>query len=323
MNAQIIKLTVSPEIISRIAGIEKLVGRIEGIKLSKPTPQLRQKNLARSIAGSTGIEGNSCSAEQVEAIIHGNSVALSKKEQLEIKNSIDAYNTLAEFDPYSIKSLLNAHSKLMGNGLMLSPGNFRKSPVEVYITETKTRSMPDWKVINTMMQELFDYLNNSTDIILLKSIVFHFQFVNIHPFIDGNGRTARLWQTRLLMEEHPIFEFLDVESMIFENRIEYYQQIRNAQENGDSAGFAQFMLEQIEHSLESLWKNSGIIHTRYMDRIKIAQREFQEKEFSRGEYQQLFKTISSATASRDLAKSTEKNILTRTGDKRTAQYQFM
>ena len=144
-----------------------------------------------------------------------------------------------------------------------------------------------------------------------------------YPFIDGNGRTARLWQTKLLMEEHPIFEFLDVESMIFKKRTKYYQEIRSAQEREDSVGFALFMLEQIECSLKSLWKTSRVISRTYTDRITIAQHEFKEKEFTRQQYQQLFKTISSATASRDLAKSTDEKILHRMGDKRTARYQFI
>ncbi len=322
MNKNIIPLTISPEIIQKIAEIEKLIGRIEGIKLTKPTPKLRKNNLIKSVQGSTGIEGNSCTVEQVQAIINKQPVPLSQKEQLEIKNAIDTYNIISEFDPFSIDSLLYAHTRLMGNGLMLSPGLFRKSPVEVYITETVTRSMPNWQIVETLIQGLFYYLRSDKDLILVKSVRFHFEFVNIHPFIDGNGRTARLWQTRLLMEEHPIFEFLDVESMIFENRKEYYQQICNAQECNDSAGFLLFMLKQIHDSLQSLWDKSGVVLNTYADRINIAQHEFTGKNFSRQEYQQLFKTISSATASRDLTKSTKQGILIRTGDKRTAKYQF-
>ncbi len=322
MKENIIPLTISPTIIQKIVEIEKLIGRLEGVQLSKPTPKLRQKNLAKSIAGSTGIEGNSCSVAQVQAIILNEPVTLSKKEQLEIRNSLDAYHMLPEFNPFSITSLLKAHTKLMGNGLMLAPGTFRRSPIEVYITETETRNMPDWKTVNTRIEKLFDYLEGD-DLTLIKSIRFHLEFVNIHPFIDGNGRLARLWQTRLLMEEHPIFEFLDVESMVFENRTKYYQQIRNAQEFKDSAGFALFMLEQIECSLQSLWKNSGVISNSYTDRITIAQHAFTEKEFTRQQYQQLFKTISSATASRDLAKSRGEKIIYRMGDKRTARYQFI
>lgn len=98
MNKNIIPLTISPEIIQKIAEIEKLIGRIEGIKLTKPTPKLRKNNLIKSVQGSTGIEGNSCTVEQVQAIINKQPVPLSQKEQLEIKNAIDTYNIISEFD---------------------------------------------------------------------------------------------------------------------------------------------------------------------------------------------------------------------------------
>lgn len=305
-----------------MAEIERSIGKVEGLQLSRPVPKLREKNRARSVSGSTGIEGNRCTAEQVEAIARGETVAVPKTELLEVKNALAAYEALPEYDPFSIESLLSAHACLMGGGLMLSPGRFRQSSVEVYITEDKTRVMPDWKKVEPSMRELFDWLRNGSDSMLLKSVCFHFEFVNIHPFLDGNGRTARLWQTRLLMEVHPVFEFLDVESMVFEKRAEYYEKIRTAQENGDAGGFVVFMFEQIERSLSSLWKNSGTVSRDWKNRLETARQQFGTEPFSRKEYLMLFKTIAPVTGSRDLAAGVEAGQLTRQGDKRTAVYRF-
>jgi Fic family protein len=166
--------------------------------------------------------------------------------------------------------------------------------------------------------------------------------VSIHPFLDGNGRAARLWQTRLLMEVHPVFEFLDVESMVFERRAEYYEQIRTAQESGDASGFAVFMFEQIARSLSNLWKNSDTVSRdclslrslprnngaslamlRWKNRLETARGQFGSEMFSRKDYLMLFKTIAPITASRDLAAGVEAGQLTRQGDKRTAVYRFV
>jgi len=155
---------------------------------------------------------------------------------------------------------------------MLAPGNFRRGPVEVYVRETKTRSMPAWESVDPSMRRLFDYLRTSRELRLIKSIRFHFEFVNIHPFFDGNGRAVRLWQTRLLMEEHPVFEFLDVELMVFEQRSEYYRQICIAQDCGDVDGFVFFMLEQIRRSLLNLWEKSAKEPGGYSDRIAVAKK---------------------------------------------------
>ena len=323
MEWELTDLAFSAECIQKLAEVEQLIGKVEGLLLSRPTPKLRRKNRARSVRGSTGIEGNSCTVEQVEAIASGEPVTLSKKEQLEIRNALEAYDALPEFDPFKTDSLLDAHRKLMGNGLELAPGSFRQGPVEVYVTETTTRSMPRWETIEPSMQQLFDYLRTGEDLMLIKSIRFHFEFVNIHPFFDGNGRTARLWQTRLLMVDHPVFEFLDVESMVFEHRADYYKQICSAQECSDVNGFVLFMLEQIRCSLCNLWEKSATVPNTYADRIAAAKQTLKPHSFSRKDYLHLFKTISQATASRDLSMGVSTGLLVRDGDKRTAVYRFL
>jgi Fic family protein len=321
MNWSLSAFNLSIASIQKLAETQQLIGKLEGLHFSRPVPKLREKNRARSIWGSTGIEGNRCSVEQVEAIVRGETVALSQKEQLEIRNALEAYAALQEFDPVSVDSFLKAHRMLMGNGLELAAGRFRTGPVEVYITETETRAMPSWETVEPSMRALFGYLKESEELMLIKSIRFHFECVNIHPFFDGNGRTARLWQTRLLMEGHPVFEFLDVESMVFEQREEYYRQIRQAQESGKADGFVEFMLEQILRSLSNLWENSAKSSGGYTDRLAAAKQSL-GTDFSRKEYLKLFKTISAPTASRDLASGVADGVLIREGDKRTAVYRF-
>lgn len=323
MNTQRYPASLSAEIFGKMAEIERSIGKVEGLHLSRPVPKLREKNRARTVRGSTGIEGNRCSMAQVEAIARGETVAVPKTDLLEVKNTLAAYEALPEYNPFSIESLLSAHARLMGGGLMLSPRHFRQSSVEVYITEDKTRVMPDWKTVEPLLQELFDWLRNGSDPMLLKAVLFHFEFVNIHPFLDGNGRTARLWQTRLLMEVHSVFEFLDVESMVFEKRAEYYEKIRHAQECGDAGCFVLFMFEQIERSLSNLWKNSGTVSRDWKNRLETARQQFGDQAFSRKDYLMLFKTIAPVTASRDLASGVEAGQLTRAGDKRTAVYRFV
>jgi Fic family protein len=320
MNWSLSAFNLSIASVQKLAAIQQLIGRLEGLQFSRPVPKLREKNRARSVRGSTGIEGNRCSVEQVEAIVRGETVALSQKEQLEIRNALEAYAALPEFDPFSIESFLTAHRKLMA-GLELAPGHFRTGSVEVYITETETRAMPPWETVEPSMRALFGYLKESEELMLIKSIRFHFECVNIHPFFDGNGRTARLWQTRLLMKEHPVFEFLDVESMVFEQREEYYRRIRQAQESGKADGFVEFMLEQIRRSLSNLWESSAKSSGSYADRLAAAKQSL-GADFSRKEYLKLFKMISAPTASRDLASGVADGVLIREGDKRTAVYRF-
>ncbi|MDF7800284.1 Fic family protein [Pontiellaceae bacterium B1224] len=303
--------------------ISGLVGRVEGLALANPSPKLRHNNRVRTIQGSVGIEGNTCSVAQVDAIAEGKRVPVSELEQIEVRNALKAYASLASFDHASIESLLSAHAQLMGHGLILNPGHFRKGPVEVYVSENRTRLMPHQDLVPELMEGLFTYLRESDDSTLLKSVRFHFEFVNIHPFGDGNGRTARLWQTRLLMEYHPVFEFLDVESMIFEHRPEYYACIREAQDSGNSACFVEFILRQIQRSISNLWKADWSTTNTVEERLDLAKQQLGKETFTRKEYLQLFKTISPVTASRDLKWGTDAGLLLRTGDRRTAVYRFV
>lgn len=310
-------------IIRLIMEIAEGVGRVQGMALAKPSPKLRHNNRVRTIQGSVGIEGNTCSVAQVGAIAEGKVVPVSRQEQIEVKNALEAYAALSSFDPYSIDSLLSAHATLMGGGLMLNSGRLRNGPVEVYITESRTRMMPHQNKVPGLMEDLFAYLRESGDTPLMKSVRFHFELVNIHPFIDGNGRIARLWQTRLLMEYHPIFEYLDVESMVFEHRPEYYAVIRESQDEKNSACFVEFMLRQIQRSLASLWQADWTTSNTVEERLELARSHFGSDTFTRKDYQQHFKSISAVTASRDLRWGVDAALLARSGDKRTAVYRFL
>lgn len=301
--------------------VSELLGRIKGIRMDKPVPKLRNKNRSRSVHGSSAIEGNCCTLEQVEAIEKGLPVAVSAADRIEVKNALDAYRALPGFDPRSLDSLLKAHATLMKD-VAIDAGFLRRQAVEVYVSENHTMTMPDWRIVESSLCSLLGYVQESKDPLLLKSVRFHFEFVNLHPFTDGNGRTARLWQTRLLMELNPIFEFLDVESMVYEKRLDYYAVIRQSQESEDSAPFAAFMIDRILESLTNLWEQCGGVKLRAADRRRVAHEHFGHTSFSRKDYLALFKTITAVTASRDLAAGVQSGELRRTGDKRTASYRF-
>ncbi len=83
------------------------------------------------------------------------------------------------------------------------------------------------------------------DHILVKSSVFHYEFEFIHPFEDVNGRIGRFWQSRLLSDWNPVFEYLPIENMIWENQADYYKAIGESTRACDSGIFVEYMLEVI------------------------------------------------------------------------------
>lgn len=171
------------------------------------------------------------------------------------------------------------------------------------------------------MNDLFSYLKKDKDLLLIKSCVFHYEFEFIHPFIDGNGRMGRLWQTLILMQEYPVFEYLPIESLIKENQETYYKVLSQSDKTGSSTPFIEFMLNIILQSLHNLLKTQNRTLTTE-NRIELYKEIVKNNEFSRKDYLQNFKEISQATASRDLKWGVEQGILNKTGDKRLTKYQY-
>lgn len=168
------------------------------------------------------------------------------------------------------------------------------------------------------MKELFSYLKDNSELSLIKSCVFHYEMEFIHPFMDGNGRMGRLWQTLILMNEFPVFEFLPFETLISKNQPQYYHALSQSDKEGHSTKFIEYMLEIIDKSLSELLTNT-IRKLTQNDRISIFLESI-EKEFSRKDYMKKFSEISSATASRDLKIALEKGYIEKFGDKNVSIY---
>ena len=83
----------------------------------------------------------------------------------------------------------------------------------------------------------------------------HYEFVFIHPFGDGNGRMARLWQNVLLMRWNGLFEHIPIESHIFKYQSDYYKSIENSNKAGNSNEFIEFMLKMIDETIDETLKS--------------------------------------------------------------------
>ena len=102
-----------------------------------------------------------------------------------------------------------------------------------------------------LINDLFQWLAESTDHLLIRSCVFHYEFEFIHPFSDGNGRMGRLWQSLILGRLHPLFEHLPVENMVFANQQAYYDAITESSRVANSCPFIDFMLNEILSALKA------------------------------------------------------------------------
>jgi Fic family protein len=140
----------------------------------------------------------------------------------------------------------------------------------------------------------------------------------IHPFLDGNGRMGRLWQTLILMSEYAVFEFLPFEALISKTQDDYYKSLALSDKSGKSTIFIEYMLDVIEKSLKNLLNYNNRV-LKDIDRLEYFL-NLGIKEFNRKDYMNVFKDLSSATASRDLKKGVEMNRLESIGKLNKTKY---
>jgi Fic family protein len=300
-----------------LTSISEKLGEVKANFLSKPSPQLRKKNKILTIHSSLKIEGNTLTQEEVTAIIDNKRVIGPQKDILEVVNAIKVYDSLKEFDPASLKSFLKAHGVLM-KGLIENAGKLRNQEVGIYQGEQVKHVAPPAKMVGSLMSDLFGYLSSEDELTIIKSCVFHYETEFIHPFIDGNGRMGRLWQTIILLKEFPVFEFLPFETLISQKQKEYYEVLANCDKNGESTEFIEYMLQIIDYSLGDILKSANRTLTE-KDRLEYFL-GLGLNEFSRSDYMNIFKNISTATASRDLRKGVELNYFQKAGDKNNTIY---
>lgn len=312
--------TTTSTIIKLIADISELLGRISSIHLNRPPTELRKRNRIKTIQSSLEIEGNTLTEEQITLLMDNKKVFGPRKDILEVQNAINVYSSINEFDYKSQKSLLKAHKKLM-KGLIDEPGNYRSGLVGIVKGSKVTHVAPPSKMVPQLMKDLFDYLERDSDLLLLKSCVFHYEIEFIHPFQDGNGRIGRLWQTLILIQINSVFEFLPIEYLIKERQNQYYLSLQKSDKNGNSTVFIEFMLQIIRDSLDELLSTENRT-LNAEERISIFKNEIGDKEFTRKDYLKKFKEISAPTASRDIKRALELNLIQKAGDKNTSRYKF-
>jgi Fic family protein len=253
--------TVSPKAINLIASISSQIERY-AIKMEQgDTLRLRRANRIKTIHSSLAIEGNTLSEGEVQAVLEGKTVIAPLREIQEVRNAIKTYELYPNLDPFSIQDLLLAHGTMMA-GLVDEAGMFRKGGVGLFDGDKPVHIAPQADRVRDLMNDLFAWLENADDHLLIRSCVFHYEFEFIHPFADGNGRIGRLWQSLILGRLNPIFEHLPVENMVYSNQQAYYNAINKSSSLADSGPFIDFMLEEI---LNALIDHQGKSNTDFAD----------------------------------------------------------
>ncbi len=245
--------TITNEILAYVSSISEKVGRILAISNLESKPHLRRNNRIKSIHSSLKIEANSLSLGQVRDVINGKTVLGEPKEIQEVKNAYAVYEKFSQIEPFSIESLKMFHS-IMTKYVVGESGDFRRGEEGVFNGTECIFMAPPARIVPQLMEDLFTWMKKEKDSVhpLIMSSVFHYEFVFIHPFADGNGRMARLWHTAMLAQWKPVFEYIPIESQIEKFQNEYYEMIAKCHVEGESTLFIEFMLSQFDKVLDDI-----------------------------------------------------------------------
>jgi len=290
--------TITSKMVNLISSISEELTKIEYNKEDIITPRLRKKNRVKTLAGTLEIEGNFMGEEKITAMLEGKKVLGTYAEILEVEGAINSYKEFENYKYDNLDSLLKAHKILMKD-ILKTAGSFRGVNVGVGSKEGVTHIAPPYGVVPDLMRDLFKWLKESDEHMLIKSCVFHYEFEFIHPFSDGNGRIGRLWQSVMLYNWRDVFLVMPTESIVRDNQDRYYQALEVSGSLGESTPFVEFMLEVILDTvikvgnkvgskvgndltdnqleiIECIKKNSKISALKLSDIVGISKRKIEE-----------------------------------------------
>lgn len=257
---------ITDEILWLVSEISEQVGALNAVLGTRiPSPMLRKENRIKTIHSSLAIEHNSLSLQQVTDVINGKHVLGAPNEIQEVKNAIQVYQLMKSLDAFKETDLLRAH-KLMMADLVDNAGQYRKGGVGVFAGEQCIHMAPPADRVPTLMADLFEWISQTDTHPLVSSCVFHYEFEFIHPFMDGNGRMGRYWQTMLLSRWKGIFAWLPVETIVKQHQQDYYNAIAQSDAQGDSTAFIAFMLRCILQSVKEQQKVTDKVADKVTDK---------------------------------------------------------
>ena len=321
-------------LIRAIGRSRSAIGELAGLLSSSRNHHLLTAPLLTNEAVlSSKIEGTIATVEEVYVYEAENIVSEESEKEKDIQEIIN-YRKAVEIatielkrKPISENFIKKLHDVLMNSvrGANKQRGEFRKTQVHIGKLGAGIEGATYIPPIASNIPKLFSnwekYLHSNDEADELVQIaISHYQFEAIHPFLDGNGRMGRLWQTLILMQKYPVFEFLPFETLISRDQDAYYKALAHSDKAGHSTVFIEYMLSIIDSSIgELLNYNHRILNVN--DRLEYFL-SLEKNEFTRKDYMNIFKDISSATASRDLKAGVDKNLFDKTGELNKTKYKI-
>jgi len=310
--------TLHSRMLNLLASIHHRLGEVQARHLQQPPPELERAYHVSAVHATLAIEGGQLAPLPVAELVSKPATG-GKPEALEAVNTHRAHDLLPGLDPFLALDFRHAHGVMM-HGLALDAGQYRTGPMDVLYGDPPPLRTAPADNIPTQVEELLHFVENDENPAIITSCVLHFGLIYLRPFTAGNGRMARLWQRRVLMEQWPVFAFLPVEAFILRTQAAYHAALEYADRREDCGNFIIYMMERIDEALaEVLTTRNPVLQG--PDRMTLFLRQAPPRAFSRKDYLNFYPELSTASASRDLARAVAEGLVQMAGTKRQARYE--
>ncbi|MBI5326992.1 MAG: Fic family protein [Deltaproteobacteria bacterium] len=305
---------------------------------------LRREAIIRSAHSSTAIEGNRLSLEQVSELAHGRKVMATRKDKQEVVNylkTLESIDKLTDGKNIAEKDLLQIH-KMLTQGVLDDPsdcGVYRNRYVVIgnRLTGKVVFRPPSNENVPNLVKALIAWLNfpkASLDPVIEAGIA-HYEFVRIHPFIDGNGRTSRVLATLILyLRGFDAKQFFCLDDYYDLDRPSYYKALQSVnQETLDLTNWLNYFVEGVKLSIASVKErvirlSSERLRKTKKGQIALTERQMRIVEFinqnekiANKDIREMFK-ISSQAAHKEIVKLVKLDVIKPAGKGRSLSYQL-
>lgn len=307
---------------------------------------LRREAIIRSAHSSTAIEGNRLSLKQVSELSEGREIMATRKDKQEVLNylaALEKIDTLTDGNRITEKNVLRIH-KMLTKGTLESPvdsGAYRKQYVVVgnRMTGEVIFRPPANEDVPALMETLITWLDSAQAHALdpvIEAGIAHYEFVRIHPFVDGNGRTARVLATLILyLRGFDAKQFFCLDDYYDSDRPAYYQVLRNVDgKTLDITGWLEYFVEGVKVSIAAVKERIARLSTERLRRtkqgqialterqMKIVERMTHEGRIAAGDVAGMFK-ITRQAALKEMNKLVEMKVVQLMGKGRGAYYSMV
>lgn len=339
------KFTITNSIAKNLTHITTVKGFLDAAILSEDwIAEMQNRALILEAHHTTHIEGTQLTLEESERLLKGEVVNEANPDDAkELVNYKDAFELVANYlnndDPITEGLIREVHKRLVKGvrGDSAAPGEYRK--IQNYVVNSKTKEVvytpPPVYEIHPMMQELVDYINQPEDVQpILVAGVAQFQLVHIHPFLDGNGRTARLLSTLCLYRKSYDFKRLFTISEYYDqNRADYYKAIQSVRDNNmDMTGWLEYFTNALSSQMDTI-KTVGeaVIRADILTRkhglssyqAKALQHILQYEQMTIREFEAMLPGVPRRTLQRSLKELLDKNLVISEGATNKLVYKLM